>query len=131
MQRGPIGYVTLLYIPIRLCYDIIINFLKLSPVFTTCSVLYPNLPASEDHLNCISQLWMIVDKLSVFQFLITVPGNLSDKQCPTTFDTDVVLTIGYLYCIVFDRDTLFMLSDFQSWAASKGIKLESSTAYHI
>jgi hypothetical protein len=38
--------------------------------------------------------------------------------------------MGYPYCIVFDRDTLFMSAHFQSWAASKGIKLEPSTAYH-
>ena len=39
-------------------------------------------------------------------------------------------SVGYAHCSVVDGDTLFMLSHFQSWAASKGIKLEQSTAYH-
>ena len=38
--------------------------------------------------------------------------------------------MGYPYYIVFDRDTLFMLLHFQSWAASKAIKFEPSTTYH-
>ena len=42
----------------------------------------------------------------------------------------VVLTIGYLYYNVFDLYTFFMPSNFQSWAASKGIKLEPSTIYY-
>ena len=45
-------------------------------------------------------------------------------------DTHVVPTMGYPYCIVFDLHTLFMSSQFQSWAASEGIKLEPSTAYY-
>ena len=62
--------------------------------------------------------------------MIPVPDNFSAEQCTATFDTHVVPTMGYLYCIVFDRDTLFMSSHFQGWAASKGIKLEPSTTYH-
>ena len=62
--------------------------------------------------------------------MIPVPYNFSAEQCTATFDTHVVPTMGYPYCIVFDRDTLFISSHFQSWAASKGIKLEPSTAYH-
>ena len=33
----------------------------------------------------------------------------------------------YPYCIIFDWETRFMSSHFQSWAASKGNKLELST----
>ena len=35
----------------------------------------------------------------------------------------------YPFCIGFDRNTLFMSLYFQSWAGSKGIILEHSTAY--
>ena len=79
---------------------------------------------------CISRHWMIVNRKSGYQFLIPVIDNFNAEQYTATFDTHVVLTMRYLYCIVFDRETLFMSSHFQSWAASNGIKLEPSTAYH-
>ena len=62
--------------------------------------------------------------------MIPVPNNITTKQCTTTFDTHIVPTMEYSYCIVIDRETIFMLSHCQSWVASKGIKLEPSTAYH-
>ena len=120
------GYVTLLYVPVRSYSNIIIDFVKLSPVFTKCSVFYPNIPVGEYHIVCISGLWMIVDRLSGFKFLIPVPDNFSAEQCTVTFDNHVIPTIRYLYSIVFDQHTLFTSSHFQSWAASKGIKLEAS-----
>ena len=107
------------------------DFLKLSPVFTKCSVLYANIPVDKDHIVCISRLWTIVDRQSGFKFLIPLPDNFSAVQCTATVDTHVVPTIGYPYCIVFDQDTLFMSSHFQSWAPSKKIKLESSTTYYL
>ena len=106
------------------------DFPKLSPVFTKCSLLYSNIPVGEDHIVCISWLWTIVDIQSGFQFLIPIPDNFSAEQCTATFNTHVVPTMGCLHCIVFDPDTFFMCLHFQSWAASKGIKLEASTAYH-
>ena len=129
-QKRPIGCVTPLHVPVRPWSDISMDFLKLSPVFTKCSVLYPNIPVGDDNIVCISRLWMIVDKQLGFKFLIPVPDSFTAKQCTATFDTHVVPTIGYAYCIVFDRDTLFMSSHFQSWAASKGINLGPLTAYH-
>ena len=66
LQRGSIGYVTPLHVPVRPWRDITMDFLKLSPVFTKCSVLYPNFPVGEDHMVCISQLWTIVDRQLVF-----------------------------------------------------------------
>ena len=38
--------------------------------------------------------------------------------------------IGYTNIIPFDRDSLFTSDHFHGWAASKGIPLEPSTAYH-
>ena len=73
---------------------------------------------------------MIVDRQSGFKFLIPVSDNFTPEQCTATFDSYVFSTIGYPNCIVFDRNTVFMLSHFQSWAVSKGIKLEPSTACH-
>ena len=104
------------------------DFLKLSPVFTKCSVLHPNIPVDEDHIVCISQCWTILDRQSGFKFLIPIPDNFSAEQCTTTFDTHIVPPIGYPHCIVFDRDTLFMSSHFQNWAASTGIKQKPSIA---
>ena len=73
---------------------------------------------------------MIVDRQSGFKFLIPMPDNFTTELCPATFDTHVVPTMEYPYCIVFDWNTFFMSSHFQSYAASKGIKLETSTAYY-
>ena len=114
--------------PVRPCSDITLDFLKLLRVFTSCSVLYSNNSVGEDHIVCILRLRTIVDRQSRFKFLIPVPDTFSAKQYTTTFDTHVVPTMGYPCCIVFDRDNLFMSSHFQSWAASKGIKLEPFTA---
>ena len=85
------------------------DFLKLLPVFTKCSLLYPNIPVGEDQIVCISRLWTIVNRHSGFKFLISVSDNFTVEQCTATFDTHIVSTMGYPYCIVFDRDTLFML----------------------
>ena len=52
------------------------------------------------------------------------------EQCTATFDTHVVHPIGFSHYFVVDRYTSFMLSHSQSWASSKAIKLEPSTAYH-
>ena len=94
--------------------NITIDFLKLSPVFTKCSLLYPNIPVGEDHVICISRLWIIVDRLCGFRFFISVPDNFSDEQCTATFDTYIVPTMGYPFCLVFNQDTLFMSSHIQS-----------------
>ena len=111
-QRGPIVYVTSLHLPVRPCSDITMDFIKLSLVFIKCSVLYPNIPVGEDHIVCISRLRTIVDRQSGFKFLIPVPDNFCAEQSTATLDTHVVPTVRYLYCIVFDPQTLFMLSHF-------------------
>ena len=54
VQKGPIGYVAPLHVPIRPCSDITMDFLKVSLVFTKCSVLYPNMPVGKNHIVCIS-----------------------------------------------------------------------------
>ena len=106
------------------------DFLKLSPVLTKCAVLYPNIPVGEDHTVGISRVWTIVNRQLGFKLLIPVLDNFGTKQCTATFVTYVVPTIGYPYYIEFDRDTVFMSSHVQSWAASEGIKLETSFSYH-
>ena len=88
--------------------------------------MYLNVPVGEDHIVCISQLWTMLNRQSGFKFLIPVPDNFCAKHCILTFDTQVVPTMAYAYYIIFDSDIFFMLSHFQSWAASKGIKLEPS-----
>ena len=54
LQRGPIGYVTSLHVLVGPWSDITMDFLKLSLIFTKCSVLVPNIPIDEDHIVCIS-----------------------------------------------------------------------------
>jgi len=126
----PLGQVTMLHVPARAWTDITMDFLKMSPVFTYCSTLYPNIPLEDDHVICFSRLWTIVCKRSGFMFLIPVSDNLMAEKCTDTFDNHVASVISYLYYNVFDRDTLFMSDQFQDWAARKGIKLEPCTTYH-
>jgi len=129
-NKPPLGQVTILHVPARAWTDITMDFLKMSPVFTYCSTLYPNIPLEDDHMICFSRLWTIVCRQSGYMFLIPVSDNLTAEKCSDTFDMHVASVIGYPYYIVFDRDTLFMSDHFKDWAARKGIKLELSTAYH-
>jgi len=83
------------------------DFLKMSPAFTYCSTLYTNILWEDNHMICFSRLWTIFCRQSGFMFLIPVTDNLTAEKCTDTLDTHVVSVIGYPYCIVFDRDTLF------------------------
>jgi len=125
-----LGQVTMLHVPARAWMDITMDFLKMCPVFTYCSTLYPNIPLEDHHVICFSRLWTIVCRQSGFMFLIPVSDNLPAEKCPDTFDKHVSSVIGYLYYSVFDLDALFMSDHFKDWAARKGIKLEPSMAYH-
>jgi len=129
-NKPPLGQVTILYVPARAWTDITMDFLKMSPVFTYCSTLYPNIPLEDDHMICFLRLWTNVCRQSGFMFLIPVSDNLTVEKCTDTFDTHVASVNGYPYYMVFDRDTLFMSDHFKDWAVRKGIKLEPSTAYH-
>jgi len=102
----------------------------MSPVFTYCSTLYPNIPLEDDHMICFSRLWTIVCGQLGYMFLIPVSDNLTAQKCTANFDTHIASIIGYPYYIAFDRDTLFMSDNFKDWAARKGIKLEPPTAYN-
>ena len=66
-----------------------------------------------------------------YKFWIPECNNFSSEAYTTTFETHVVPILRYSYCIVFDQYTLFMLLYYQSWAASKGIKLKSCSEYHL
>jgi len=129
-NKPPLGQVTMLHVPARVWTDISTDFLKMSPVFTYCSTLYPNITLEEDHMICFSRLCTIVCRQSGFMLLIPVSDTVTVEKCTDTFDKHVASVIGYPYYIVFDRDTLFMSDHFMDWAARKGIKLEPSTAYH-
>jgi len=129
-NKPPLGQVTMLHVPARAWTDITMDFLKMSPVFTYCSTLYPNIPLEDDHMICFSRLWTIVCRQSGFMFLIPVSDCFTVEICTDTFVTHVSSVIGYPYYIVFDRDTLFMSDHFKDWAARKGIRLEPSAAYH-
>ena len=129
-NKPPLGQVTMLHVPSRVWTDIIMDFLKMSPVFTYCSTLYPNIPLEDDQIISFSRLWKIVSRQSGFMFLILVSDNLKAEKYTDTFDTHVTSVFGYPYYIVFDRDTLFMSDHFKDSAARKGFKLEPSTAYY-
>jgi len=105
------------------------DVLKMSPVFTYSSTLYPDIPLEDDHMICFSRLWTIVSRQSGFIYLIPVSDNLTAKKCTDTFDKHIASVIGYPYYIVFYQDTLFMSDHFKDSAARKGIKLEPLTAY--
>jgi len=55
-NKPPLGPVSMLHVPARVCTDITMDFLKMSPVFTYCSTLYPNIPLEDDHMICFSRL---------------------------------------------------------------------------
>jgi len=129
-NKPPLGQITMLHVPARPWTDITMDFLKMSPVFTYCSTIYPNIPWEDDHMICFSRLWTIVGRQLGFMFLIPVSDNLAAEKSTATFDKDVASVIGYPYYIVFDQDTVFMSDHFRDWAARKGIKLEPSTAYY-
>ena len=112
LQKGPIGYVTPLHVSVRPCSDITIDLLQLSLVFTKWSLLYSNIPVGKARIVCISRVGTIVDRQSGFHFLILIPDNFTVEKCTATFDTHVVPPMGYLYCIVFDRKSVFILSYF-------------------
>jgi len=129
-NKPPVGLVTPLHVPIRPVSDLSMDFLKLTPVFIKCSVVYPYIPFDEHHVVCISRIGIIVDRQSGFKFLIPVSDNFTAEQCTATFDIFIAPTISYPLCLVFNRDTIFTSFHFMDWAARKGIKLEPSTSYH-
>jgi len=129
-NKPPLGQVIMLLVPARSWKDITMDFLKMSPVFTYCSTLYPNIPLEDHHMICFSRLWTIVCRQSGFMFLSPVSDNLTTEKCTDTFDTHVDSIIRYLYYILFDQDTLFMSDHVKNWAARKGINLEPSAGYH-
>jgi len=129
-NKPPLEQVTMLHVPARAWTDITMDFLKISPVFTYCSTLYPNIPLEDNHMMCFSKLWTIVYRQLEFMFIIPVSDNLTAEKYPDTFDILLASVIGYHDYIVFDRDILFMSNHFKDWAARKGIKLEPSTEYH-
>jgi len=58
-NKPPLGQVTMSHVHARAWTDITLDFLKISPVFTYYSTLYPNIPLEDDHMICFSRLWTI------------------------------------------------------------------------
>ena len=106
------------------------DFLKSTPVMIKCSTMYPNIEIDNDHVLCISRIWTIVDRHSRYKFRIPIPVNFKPQQCTRTYEVHLLSHIGHPNTIVFDTDSLLMSDHLQAWAASKGILLEPSTAYH-
>jgi len=75
-----IGQVMMLHVPAKAWMDITMDFLKMSPVFTYCSTLYPNIPLEDDNMICFSRLWTIVYRQSGFMLLIPVSDNLTAEK---------------------------------------------------
>ena len=78
------------------------HVLKMSPVFTYCSTLYPIIPLEDNHMICFSRLWTIVCRQSRFIFVIPVSDNLRAEKCTDTSAMHVASVIGYPYYIVLD-----------------------------
>jgi len=100
-NKPPLGQETMLHVPARASMDITMDFFNMSPVFTYCSTLYPNILLEDDHIICFSRLWTIVCRQSIFMFLIPVSENLIAEKCTDTFDTHFASVIGHPYYIVF------------------------------
>ena len=83
----------MLHVPARAWKDIIMDFLKMPPVFTYCTTLYANIPLEDDNMICFQKLWMIVCRQSGFMFLIPVSQNLTAVLCTDTFNIHVTTII--------------------------------------
>ena len=92
--------------------------------------MYPNIEIDDDHMLSLSRIWTSVDYNSRYTFLIPIPDSFKPEQCTRTDEVHLLPYMGYTNTIVLDRDSVFMADHFQAWAASKGILLEPSTAYH-
>ena len=77
----------MLHVPAIAWTDITMDFLKMFPVFTYCSTLYPKVPLEDDQLISLSRLWTIVCRQSGFLFLIPLSDNLKVETSTDTFDT--------------------------------------------
>jgi len=112
-NKPPLGQVTMLHVSARAWADITMDFLKMSPVFTYCSALYPNIPLEDDQMICFSRLWTIVCSQSGFMYLIPGSDNLMAEMCTDTFDKHVASVLGNPYYIIFYRGSLFMSGHFK------------------
>jgi len=88
-NKPPLGQVTMLHVPTRAWMDTIIDFLKMSPGFTYCSSLSPNIPLEDDHMICFWKPWTINCRQSGFMFLIRVSDYLTVEKCTDIFDMHV------------------------------------------
>ena len=128
-NKRPLGLVTPLHLPVRPWTGIWMDFHKLTPVFTLCSTIYPNIGIDNDHVACIQRIWTIVDCYSGYKFQIQITDYFKHDQATRTYEVHVIPHIGYTNTIVFDRDSLFLSDHKHAYAASKGTLYESSTAY--
>jgi len=86
-NKPRLGQLTMLHVPARACMNSTMDYLKMSPVFTYCSTLYPNIPLEDNHMICFSRLWKIVGRQSGYIFLISGSDNLMAEKCTDTIDT--------------------------------------------
>ena len=107
-NNAPQGVVTPLHVPVRPCTEISMDVLKLTSVFIKCSTIYSNIELDNDHILGISHKWNIVDRHSVYNFLIAIPDNFEAKQCTHTCEVHLLLYIGYRHTIICDRASLLM-----------------------
>ena len=121
-NKPPLEQVIILHVHARDCMDITMDFLNMSPVFTYCSTLYPNIPLEDDNMIWFSRLWTIVCTQSGFMFLIPVLDNLTVEKSTDTFDTHVASVISYPYYI----DLIVTLSLCQTISMIRQRERESS-----
>ena len=129
-NKALLELVTPLHVRVRPWTYISMHFVKLTPVFIKSSTIYPNIEIDNDHMLCISRMWTIVDSHSAYEFLIPIPDDCKAAQCTRTHEVHLLPYIGDPNTIVFDGDSLCMSDHLQAWAASTGIRLAPSSAYH-
>ena len=128
--KPPLGLVTPLHVPFRRQTDILIDFLKLTPVFIEYSTMYSTMTVDDDYELCISRVWTIVYRHSGYKYPIPILHKLKAEKCTHTYEVYLLPYIGFLNMIVFHSNSLFISVHFHTWAASKGTLLEPATAYH-
>ena len=128
----PPGLITPLNVPTLPWNSISMDFISMPEITVPVSLLYPNIKScnSPNHRITLSKLWVIVDRLTSFKFLIPLPKDVTASMCTESFDVFISSVIGYPREIVCDRDTIFNSIHFRDWCLEHKTKLSLSTAYH-
>ena len=128
----PPSLITPLNVPTLPWNSISMDFISMPEITVPICLLYPNIKTctNPNYRVTLSKLWGIVDRLTSFKFLITLPKDVTASMCTESFNVFISSVIGYAREIVCDRDTIFNSIHFRDWCSDHKTKLSLSTAYY-